>query len=107
MDHCGELVDGEHHDGVAECGAQTKAGLFEALGGAGALSGPHDIGKTRHDAVKVDRIGLDQTVGEKVKTQVSVGCGLGPVAEVGLTGDDGRADLSGVVLTLHCCERFK
>ena len=76
--HPGELVDPEHLHRARL--AQPQPGALEALDGAGAEVGPHDVGEHAEDAVEVDGVGRDEPVREQVQAQVGVGgvgrCGV-------------------------------
>ena len=92
----GELVDARHLDRAA--GAQPGASGLEALDRARAVVGPHDIAQLAEEAVEVDRVGLDEAVGEQVEAQVGVGGALGGRVEVDGDGDDLGAHAAGGVL---------
>ena len=105
VDHRRELVDALHGDGVAVASTQAQAGGLEVGDGARAGIRPHDVGKRRKDAVQVDRIGLNQAVGEQVQTQVSVLRRGGSFLQVNRRGHDDGAHAARVIDALQHGQR--
>ena len=70
--HPRELVDAEHRAPWPRARSRSRV-LLEAVDGAGAGVGPHDVGQHAEDAVEVDRVCGDQPVREQVQAQVGVG----------------------------------
>jgi hypothetical protein len=89
--HPRELVDAEDAD-VAVCRREAQPGELEALHGAGAGAGPHDVGEQAEDAVEVDAVRGDQPVAEQVQPQPDVvGVGRGGLQVLDDGEDDGPA----------------
>ena len=101
VDHRRELVDALHGDGVAVASAQAQAGGLEVGNGARAGICPHDVGQHGEDAVQVDRVGLNQAVGEQVQTQVGVLRRSGGFLQVNRGGHDDGAHAARVVDALQ------
>src|SRR5690606_4687965 len=84
VDHPGELVDAVDSDGLAGR-AQAAARQLEALDGARARGGPHDVGEEAEDAVHREPVRLHESRGEEVQTQPRVlrgGRGSGEVRDL-------------------------
>ena len=105
VDHRRELVDALHGDGVAVASAQAQAGGLEVGDGARTCIRPHDVGQHREDAVQVDRVGLHQTVGKQVQSQVGVLRRSGGFPQVNRRGHDDGAHAARVIDALQHGQR--
>src|SRR5690625_3294893 len=70
--HAWELVHGEHRNWAAGC--QAAAHHLEVCDCTWTVVGPDNVSQVAEDAVHVESVGLDCTVGKKVQTQISVIC---------------------------------
>ena len=86
---------------MAVASAQAQAGGLEIRDGARAGIRPHDVGKHREDTVQVDRVGLNEAVGEQVQTQVGVLRRGRGVLQVNRRGHDDGAHAARVIDALQ------
>ena len=92
--HAWELIDGVDHDRAA--GGEAAADHLEIGNRAGAVVGPHHVGKLAEDAIDIQAVRLDCAVGKQVEAQVGVvriGRGFVQILDGGFHSDAGHAAL--------------
>src|SRR5690606_8371170 len=104
VDHARELVHAVHGDGLPG-GAQAQPRLLEAVDGARAVVGPHDVGEDAEEPVEVEPVRHDEAVGQQVQAQVRVGGVRGRGVEVDLGAHDDDVDAAYLVALGEGVER--